>query len=335
MLVSVVIPTFNSAGFLVQAIQSVLAQTYQDFEIIVVDDASTDNTESAIQRFGNRVSYIRQESGGPSAARNRGILQSRGELIAFLDADDLWRPTKLARQVEYMAQHSEAVLVYTDFTRGPEPGSNNQSRLQAFQQRNPVSAFQGLLLENFIATSTVMVRRSALATSGLFDPALRGSEDLDLWLRLAREPGRASPRTFGFVDEVLVDVRQHEANTSRSTDFIREQIRAAEIMLIRWGDDPVAARLLRGRLGICSWNLAFAEQSCGRYPQARAAYWASARHALAARPSPLGLFFKWKGESQPPVAGAVARAAIMSLPPRMLSLARKMLPRPGRTRATT
>src|SRR5207245_6187392 len=101
MLVSVVIPTFNSAGFLVQAIQSVLTHTYQDFEIIVVDDASTDTTESAIQRFGNRVCYVRQERGGPSVARNRGILQSHGELIAFLDADDLWRPTKLARQVEY------------------------------------------------------------------------------------------------------------------------------------------------------------------------------------------------------------------------------------------
>src|SRR5260370_34016242 len=112
MVVSEVIRGVISAGFLVQAIESVLAQIYQDFEIIVVDDASEDNTESAVQRFGNRVCYIRQERCGPSVARNRGILQSRGELIAFLDADDLWRPTKLARQVEYMAHHPEAVLVY-------------------------------------------------------------------------------------------------------------------------------------------------------------------------------------------------------------------------------
>jgi glycosyltransferase involved in cell wall biosynthesis len=318
MLVSVVIPTFNSAAYLVQAIESVLAQTYQGFEIIVVDDASTDNTESAIQHFGNRVCCIRQENGGPSVARNRAILRARGELIAFLDADDLWRPTKLARQVEYMDHHPEAVLVYTDFTRGPQPGTNNQSRLQAFKQRNPADAFHGLLEENFIATPTVMVRKIALAKSGLFDPALRGSEDLDLWLRLANELA-GSHRSFGFIDEVLVDVRQHEGNTSRSVDFIRDQIRAAQMMLIRWGNDPIAVRFLRRRLVACSWNLAFAEQTLGRYTKARSAYWSSACHALAARPSPLSFFLNWK--DAPPVASALARAAFMSLPSRVLSLA--------------
>src|SRR5438477_8352790 len=135
MLVSVVIPTFNSADYLVQAIQSVLAQTYQDFEIIVVDDASTDNTNGVLQSFADRICYVRQDRGGPSAARNRGILQARGELIAFLDADDLWRPTKLARQVDYLKCHPQACLVYTDFTRGSRPGSNNESRLRDFKTR--------------------------------------------------------------------------------------------------------------------------------------------------------------------------------------------------------
>src|SRR5436309_855641 len=149
MLVSVVIPTFNSADYLVQAIQSVLAQTYQDFEILVVDDASTDHTEEAIQPFADRVIYLRQERGGPSVARNRGILQAKGELIAFLDADDLWRPNKLARQVEYLNQHPEACLVYTDFTRGSCPGSNDESRLQVFKPRDSANVFHGLLEENF------------------------------------------------------------------------------------------------------------------------------------------------------------------------------------------
>src|SRR6059058_153404 len=135
MLVSVVIPTFNSADYLAQAIQSVLAQTYQDFEIIVVDDASTDTTEEAVRPYAKRICYVRQEPGGPSMARNRGILQARGELIAFLDADDLWRPTKLARQVEYLKCHPEACLVYTDFTRGHRPGSNDESRLRDFKTR--------------------------------------------------------------------------------------------------------------------------------------------------------------------------------------------------------
>jgi glycosyltransferase involved in cell wall biosynthesis len=331
MLVSVIIPTFNSAGYLVQAIQSVLAQTYQEFEIIVVDDASTDHTEEALRPFANRICYVRQERGGPSVARNRGILQARGELIAFLDADDLWRPTKLARQVEYLNHHPEVCLVYTDFTRGPQPGSNNESRLQVFKPRDSAHAFHGLLEENFIATPTVMVRRSALARSGLFDPKLRGSEDIDLWLRLAsggegerERSGEREMGIFGFIDEVLVDVRQHEANTSRSVAFIQEQIRAARIMLTRWGDDPAAARLLRCRLGICFWNLAFAEQSRGRYRQARSAYWSSASYTLAARPSPISLFIDWNtGKSTPPVAGAIARALFMSLPYPLVSMARR------------
>jgi glycosyltransferase involved in cell wall biosynthesis len=326
MLVSVIIPTFNNADFLVQAIRSVLAQTYQDFEIIVIDDASTDNTEQMLQSFAGRICYVRQDRGGPSVARNRGILQARGELIAFLDADDLWRPTKLARQVDYLDRHPEACLVYTDFTRGPQPGSNNQSRLRDFKPRDPADAFHSLLEENFIATPTAAVRRSALARSGLFDPTLRGSEDLDLWLRLAGhstragKPGHVSARSFGFIDEILVDVRQHEANTSRTVDFIHEQIRAAQIMLARWGDDPLAARLLRRRLGICSWNLAFAEQTCGRYSQARSAYWSSARYTFAARPSPLSLFLHWKRhESSPPILSAIARAAFMTLPQGLVS----------------
>lgn len=329
MLVSVIIPTFNCADFLVEAIRSVVAQTYQNIEIIVVDDGSTDHTESALQQFGDRVRFFRQERGGPSAARNLGILQAQGELIAFLDADDLWRPTKLARQVEYMRDHPEAVLVYTDFTRGPKPGSNNESRLRVFKPRDPADPFHALLEENFIATPTVLVKREALARSGLFDPTLKGSEDFDLWLRLAQAHRQRSVG-FGFVNEILVDVRHHTANTSRSVEFTREQIRAAQIMLARWSDDPKAVCLLRRRLGNCSWNLAFAEQSRGRYAEARSAYWSSARHAWSARPSPLSLFFRWKArESNPPIAAAVARAAFMSLPSGLISMTRQIAQRVG------
>ena len=315
--ISVVIPTFNCADYLVQAIKSVLAQTYQDFEIIVVDDASTDHTEVALQQFANRVRYICQDQAGPSVARNRGIIQAQGDCIAFLDADDLWRPTKLARQVEYLNQHPEAVLIYTDFTRGPEPGSNNESRLKVFKPRDSADAFHALLDENFIGTSTVLIRREALAQSGLFDPTLRGSEDLDLWLRLAK----SGP--FGFVDVVLGDVRQHTGNTTRTVAFVQEQIRAAHIMLARWGGDPVAVRLLHRRLGICSWNLAFAEQCRGRYAEARTAYWSSARNTFVGRPSPMNLFLQWKNRgSTPSVLAAVARAVFMGLPPRLIEAAR-------------
>jgi glycosyltransferase involved in cell wall biosynthesis len=324
MLVSVVIPTFNCADFLVEAIRSVLVQTYEDYEIIVVDDGSTDHTETALRQFANRIPYLRQEPGGPSVARNRGILEARGELIAFLDADDLWRPTKLARQVEYLNHHPEVVLVYTDFTRGPRPGSNNDSRLTAYKPRDPADPFHALLQENFLATPTVMVKREALARSGLFDPTLKGSEDFDLWLRLAkvRSDSPLSTQVFGFIDEILADVRQHGSNTSRSVEFIHQQIRAARIMLERWGDDPMTARLLRRRLGMCWWNLAYAEQCRGDYAEARNAYWSSARHAWAARPSAMSFFRNWKNRATTlSVVEAVARAAFMSLPKNVVRMA--------------
>jgi glycosyltransferase involved in cell wall biosynthesis len=326
MRVSVVIPTFNCAEFLIQALGSVLDQTYQDFEIIVVDDSSTDNTQQSLQPFGNRVRYIRQERAGPSIARNRAILQAQGELIAFLDADDLWRPTKLARQVEYLSHYSECLLVYTDFTRGSNPGSNNESRLKAFKPRNAADPFHSLLNENFIATPTVMVRREALARSGLFDPTLKGSEDLDLWLRLANAQGPYAG--FGFIDEILVDVRQHEGNTSRTVEFIQEQIRASHLMMSRWADDPEAVRLLRRRLGNCLWNLAFAYQTRGQFDQARSAYWSLARHVIAARPSAMSYFRDWKSrESMPSVTSAVARAVFLSMPTSLVLMAQGWIQR--------
>ena len=343
MLVSIIIPTFNCADFLVEAIRSVLAQTYEHYEIIVVDDGSTDHTEAALEQFGNRVSYIGQAPGGPSVARNRGILEARGELIAFLDADDLWRPTKLSRQVEFLNGHPESILVYTDFTRGPHPGCNNDSRLKAYKLRDPADPFHALLEENFIATPTVVVRREVLARSGLFDPMLKGSEDFDLWLRLAKtESARRNGGTgdkdkntrgtthhsllttyhFGFIDEILADVRQHESNTSRSVEFIHHQIRAARIMLERWGDEPLGSRLLRRRLGLCWWNLAYAEQCRGHYAEARNAYWSSARFGFAARSSTMKLFLSWKRrESTPSLAAAVARAAVMTLPKNIVRMA--------------
>jgi hypothetical protein len=137
-----------------------------------------------------------------------------------------------------------------------------------------------------------------LARSGLFDAGLRGSEDIELWLRLAR----LGP--FGGVEDVLVSVRCHEANTTKSLEFVRHQVRATRLMLLRWGKDPVAARLLRQRLGRCCWDLAYAEMAQGNYRPARAAYWESVRH----------------GHRR---AGGLARAALLTLPPGVVSALRK------------
>lgn len=287
--VSIVIPTYNVGRFLVDAIDSVLAQTYQDFEIIVVDDGSTDDTATVLAPYRERIRYYQQANAGPSVARNRGILHAEGSLIAFLDADDVWRPAKLARQVEYMNRHPEMVLCYTDFTRSAIPGQTDESRLKIYERKGSGHVFHNLLFENFIATPAVMVRREALARAGLFDTNLKGMEDLEMWLRLAK----AGP--FGFIDEVLVDVRRHDTNTTNSVEFARQRVRATRLMMARWANDTEALGVMRENLGIRCWDLAYAEQLNGNYPAARSAYWQSA----------------CQGNRR---LGALARAAFMTLP---------------------
>lgn len=287
--VSVVIPTYNLGRYLVEAIDSVLAQTYRDLEIIVVDDGSSDDTATRLRPYRDRIRYYPQANAGPSVARNRGILHAEGPLIAFLDADDVWRPTKLARQVDYLNRHPEIILCYTDYTRGPVPGTTNESRLQYYERKGSGHVFDNLLFENFIATPAVIVRRDALASTGLFDPNLKGVEDLEMWMRLAK----VGP--FGFLDEVLVDVRRHETNTTNTVEFARQRVRATRLMMARWGNEPAALRVMRRNLGVRYWDLAYAEQVAGNYPEACTAYWQSA----------------CEGNRR---VGSLARAAFLTLP---------------------
>jgi glycosyltransferase involved in cell wall biosynthesis len=297
-LVSVVIPTYNSAVYLVEAVRSVLAQTYPHVESLIVDDGSTDGTPAAVQPFGERVRLFQQDRAGPSVARNRAILHARGTYLAFLDADDVWLPAKLARQVDFLNRHPEVVLCYTDYCRGPGGSAAGESQLKHHVHPGLGDAFYPLFRNNFIHTSSVVVRRDALARSGLFDPSLRGSEDIELWLRLA------CLGPFGAVEEVLVSVRRHAANTTKSLDFVRHQVGATRLMLLRWGKDAAAARLLRQRLGRCCWDLAYAEMAHGNYKRARAAYWESVRH----------------GHRR---AGGLARAALLTLPRGLVSMVKK------------
>ncbi|HJT77353.1 MAG TPA: glycosyltransferase [Gemmataceae bacterium] len=284
-LVSVVTPTYNYAAFLGDAVRSALAQTYADVEVLVVDDGSTDDTEAVVAALGERVRFFRQDRAGPSAARNRAILQARGAYVAFLDADDRWLPAKLARQVALMESDPRLVLSYTDFCRGEA----DRPRLADYDHRATGDVFYPLLRQNFIHTSTVLLRRDALARAGLFDPSLRGSEDLELWLRLARVGA------VGCVEEVLTAVRQHETNTTLSLEFARHRARTTRLLLARYGDDPRAADLIRRRLGYCCFALGYAEKAEGNYGAARSAYWESARCGFQR-------------------AGSVARAAFLSLP---------------------
>lgn len=181
-IVSVIIPVYNRPGFVKQAIDSVLAQTYGGHEIIIVDDGSTDQTSTVLAGYGHRVKTIFQPNQGVSAARNTGIRTSTGDLIAFLDADDYWLPEKLAQQVAFFKDHPEAWICQTE-----EIWIRNGRRVNPKKRHKKPSGdiFEPSLSLCLVSPSAVMLRRPLLREVGLFDESLPACEDYDLWLRIA------------------------------------------------------------------------------------------------------------------------------------------------------
>jgi len=212
--VSVIIPAYNCARYIAEAIDSVLAQTYQDFEIIVVDDESTDGTGEVVRRYGDRVRYIRQKNRGPSGAKNTGIQAARGEYVSTLDGDDLWMPERLEKLVPLLDQQPELGFVYGDCYRIDETPDRIQPRT-AFQIHGGARrgwVLERLVMVNFVPSQSVLIRRRALDTVGLFDESYRIGEDWDLWLRLAaRYP-------VDFIPDVVAMRRQHAQNITNNSD---------------------------------------------------------------------------------------------------------------------
>ena len=186
---SVIIPTHNSRRFLEDAIHSVLEQTFQDWELILVDDGSTDDTgEMAAELADPRIRYVYQHNRGSPAARNTGLKLARGEYIAFLDADDLWLPDKLEKQVAYLDSLPSTVgLVYSNYEMwnpesrarlGPFPGVHGRPRGRVLSHLLRPGSF-------FIHPCASLIRREVFDTVGLFDESLRTFEDWELWVRIA------------------------------------------------------------------------------------------------------------------------------------------------------
>lgn len=187
-LVTAVIPTFNRAADLCVAVRTAVAQTYpaDRLEIVVVDDGGTDDTEAALSReFGARVRYLRRANSGVSAARNLGMASARGELLALLDDDDEWRPTKIARQVEILAARPEVGMVITDVERMDE----RRVGFEIFRRREFIPrdgwVLPDVLRNPALAPASAMFRRSVFDATGGFDEGLRTAEDLDFHLRVA------------------------------------------------------------------------------------------------------------------------------------------------------
>lgn len=219
-LVSIIIPTFNNAEFITQAIESVLNQTYQGFEIIVIDDGSTDQTENILSKFGDRITYIKQNNRGPSSARNAGIKKSSGKYIAFLDSDDLFLPNKLSIQINFLVKHPEIDLVYSNGFRfrldeyGNEVSRKLSETGELIKGDINNSNFQYKLMEkNIFPVHASLVKRECLEIIGGFDETLTACEDWDLWYRIAEK------YNIAYLDEFLIKYR--DINDSNSSDFIR------------------------------------------------------------------------------------------------------------------
>jgi GT2 family glycosyltransferase len=206
--VSVIITTYRRPALLVEAIESVLAQSYRDFELIVADDGSGDETAAQVATYGHTVRYLPlPHSGKPEVGRNHAVALARGRFLAFLDDDDLWHKEKLARQMSVFNGHAEVGYSYTDIRFVEEDGSLSPPALPP-QHKQSSAVFDNLLQGCFVHPSTVLMRRRLFEQVGPFDESLLCQGDYDLWLRAAQATRVAC------VPEPLVHVRRYHRGLS-------------------------------------------------------------------------------------------------------------------------
>jgi len=217
-LVSVIIPTYNSAKFIGMAVDSVLNQTYKKNEIIVVDDGSTDETALVLKKYidSRVVRYFKKSNAGPASARNFGIQKSIGELVAFLDADDFWSPIKLEKQVELFSTNVGLVYANVSFFNENlvDDGGDDDYYYYSSILGNKFyrgSVYDKLLQNNFIPTSSVIILREAIISIGLFDERkiMISVEDYDMWLRISKK------FSIDYYQEPLSSYRIHDNQISK------------------------------------------------------------------------------------------------------------------------
>ena len=217
-LVSVIIPTCNRGWIIKEAVDSVLSQKFVDFELIVVDDGSTDNTQDILNKYKNNIKVLKHNNQGVSAARNKGIALASGRFIAFLDSDDLWLPDKLSMQVNFFNTNKEALICQTE-----EIWIRNNVRVNPKKRHKKLSGmiFEPSLCLCMVSPSAVMIKRELFEAVGLFDESLPACEDYDMWLRIScRYP-------VYLIDTPLIIKRGgHADQLSRSSGLDRYRIQS-------------------------------------------------------------------------------------------------------------
>lgn len=229
--VTVLIPTYNGARFLREAIDSALGQTWEDLEVLVVDDGSTDETPSLLASYGTRIRSIRKPNGGTSSALNVGLRAARGEWIAWLDSDNMWEPTKIERQMEAARTHPAASLIYTDYLRVDEAGRAMGRAGGPFPPGRATRILR-ILRRMYINSNSTLIRKSVFDQVGLFDETEPTAHDLDMFLRILER------YEIAHVPEPLLKYRVHPGQLTKKP-FTPD--RAVARALRRLGGVPGAA----------------------------------------------------------------------------------------------
>jgi glycosyltransferase involved in cell wall biosynthesis len=278
--VSAVIPVFNCAEFLKRSIDSALAQTHRNMEVVVVDDGSTDDSALVLASYLDSIKAVRQENAGPSEARNNGVRHASGNFLAFLDGDDLWDPRKTEIQLAALKAHPTAVAIYCDHR---SIDAHDQVLGPTGALEHPRSS--GRILEDLIrgqrikSPSLVMVRRDAFEAVGGFDPVLRYSEDYDLWLKLAMR----GPILYQL--DTLASYRVHGGNVSLGPgrelkECVGNMHALEKLASSKAGIETATQRLARARLFATAMDLGWILRHAGDGRKAMSAY----QRALALNP---------------------------------------------------
>jgi len=253
-LVSVVIPVYISERFLRESLESVFAQTFQDYEVVCVDDGSTDGSCALLKQYGARVRVIQQANAGQSAARNAGVQEATGAFVAFLDQDDRWYPSKLAQQVSVLNAEPDVALVHCNYDRLDGDGRVLVAGAALAEQASALASPLGRLIgEALVFPSAMLLRRDVFQRVGGFDPELRGFEDFDLIARL-KQQGR-----FVLLNESGMAYRLHAGGFTRAGGM--GIIRSRERFLIRmralYAGDRVKSALIYRMLAECysDWGI--------------------------------------------------------------------------------
>ena len=271
--VSVVIPTYNVAPLIAETLKSVFAQTFTDFEVIVVDDGSDDaaELERALEPYRERVHYVRQENLGAGAARNRGVQEARGEFIAFLDSDDLWMPEYLEEQVRFLRADGYD-LAYADALLFGDSPIAGKTYMETAPSVGPVTFLSLVRNECNIITSGVVARRCVLVKVGLFNESLRNGQDFELWARLARNGAR-----LAYQRKVLLRYRCREGSLSgdvmnrltRETRVYRYIADNYDLTAAERAEVSRVLELQRGAVDLATAKLNLLE---GQFDEARSAF---------------------------------------------------------------